>query len=87
MNVIGGMGFFSSHTFLPINMAQDVFGNRNGCDTFNEFLNLILQYRVEKINSNPTIGCIVLTNPVFFKKEDWIAVPSDWSKSIVQGKA
>jgi len=87
MNVIGGIGFFSSHTFLPINMAWDVFGNRNGCDTFNEFLNLILQYRVEKINSNPTIGCSVLTNPVFFKKEDWIAVPSDWSKSIVQGKS
>jgi putative restriction endonuclease len=56
-NVIGGIGFFSSHTFLPINMAWDVFGNRNGCDTFTEFQNLILQYRVEKININPTIGC------------------------------
>jgi putative restriction endonuclease len=87
MNVIGGIGFFSSHTFLPINMAWDVFGNRNGCDTFTEFQNLILQYRVEKNNINPTIGCIVLTNPIFFKREDWIEVPSDWSKSIVQGKS
>ncbi len=86
MNVIGGIGFFSSHTFLPINMAWDVFGNRNGCDTFTEFQNLILQYRAEKLNINPTIGCIVLTNPIFFKREDWIEVPSDWSKNIVQGK-
>ena len=86
-NVIGGIGFFSSHTFLPINMAWDVFGNRNGCDTFNEFQHLIFQYRADKANINPTIGCIVLTNPIFFKKEDWIKVPTDWSKSIVQGKS
>src|SRR5215831_6432191 len=30
-NAIGGIGFFSSHTSLPINIAWDVFGNRNGC--------------------------------------------------------
>ena len=86
INAIGGIGFFSSHTFLPINIAWDVFENRNGCDTFSKFQRLIFQYRTDK-NINPTIGCIVLTNPIFFKKEDWIAVPSDWSKSIVQGKS
>ncbi|HEV8083341.1 MAG TPA: HNH endonuclease [Chitinophagaceae bacterium] len=86
-NVIAGIGFFSSHTFLPINIAWDVFGNRNGCDTFIEFQNLISKYRVEKLSINPTIGCIVLTNPIFFKKDDWIEVPPDWSKSIVQGKS
>ena len=87
LNVIGGIGFFSSHTFLPINMAWDVFGNRNGCETFNEFKNLIIKYRADKGNINPVIGCIVLTNPIFFKKEDWIEVPEDWSKNIVQGKS
>ena len=86
-NVIGGIGFFSSHTFLPMNVAWDVFGNRNGCETFNKFQQLIFQYRAEKENVNPTIGCIVLTNPIFFKREDWIEVPADWSKSIVQGKS
>ena len=86
-NAIVGVGFFSSHTFLPINIAWDVFGNRNGCNTFNEFQNLILQYRSEKFDINPTIGCIVLTNPIFFKQEDWIKAPEDWSKSIVQGKS
>jgi putative restriction endonuclease len=86
-NVIGGVGFFSSHTFLPMNMAWEVFGIKNGCNTFNEFQNLILQYRSEKLNINPMIGCVVLTDPVFFKREDWIEVPSDWSKSIVQGKS
>lgn len=35
---------------------------------------------------NPTIGCIALTNPIFFAQEDWITVPDNWSDSIVQGK-
>ena len=72
LNMIGGIGFFSSQTFLPINVAWDIFMNRNGCETFKEFKQLIIQYRKDKENTNPTIGCIVLTNPIFFKREDWI---------------
>ncbi|MBE7172692.1 MAG: HNH endonuclease [Williamsia sp.] len=86
-NAIGGVGFFSSHTRLPMNMAWDVFANRNGCIAYSQFQQMILQYRKDKLNTNPTIGCIVLTNPIFFKQEDWIPVPADWSKSIVQGKS
>lgn len=87
INAIGGIGFFSSHTFLPVSMAWDTFGNRNGCNSFDEFRRMILNYRTDKTNSNPTIGCIVLTSPVFFREEDWIEIPSNWSKSIVQGKS
>jgi putative restriction endonuclease len=87
LNAIGGVGFFSSHTFLPISIAWETFGNRNGCKTYEEFRRMILNYRSDKENVNPTIGCIVLTNPIFFKKEDWIETPPDWSKSIVQGKS
>jgi putative restriction endonuclease len=87
LNAIGGIGFFSSHTFLPMTIAWDTFKNRNGCETFNEFSRMILNYRTDKSIINPTIGCIVLTNPIFFQKEDWIETPSDWSGSIVQGKS
>lgn len=87
LNVIGGVGFFSSHTFLPMSIAWDTFRNRNGCQTYDEFSKMILNYRNDKLNVNPTIGCIVLTNPIFFKEEDWIETPSDWGKSIVQGKS
>lgn len=87
LNAIGGIGFFSSHTFLPITIAWDTFRNRNGCQTFDEFRRMILNYRIDKNNINPTIGCIVLTNPIFFKKEDWIETPADWGKNIVQGKS
>jgi putative restriction endonuclease len=87
LDVIGGVGFFSSHTFLPISVAWETFGNRNGCDSYDEFKRKILNYRANKADFNPQIGCIVLTNPIFFKREDWIKTPENWSKSIVQGKA
>lgn len=35
---------------------------------------------------NPSIGCIILTEPFFFDREEWIPVPSNWSMNIVQGK-
>ena len=87
LNAIGGVGFFSSHTFLPMSIAWDTFRKSNGCETYDEFSRMILKYRTDKLNMNPTIGCIVLSNPIFFKPEDWIDTPSDWSKSIVQGKS
>lgn len=87
INAIGGIGFFSSHTFLPISIAWEIFEKGNGCNTLEEFQSMILQYRHDKTNINPQIGCIVLTNPIFFRKEDWISVPEDWSKNIVQGKS
>lgn len=68
-------------------MAWEVFRERNGCGTFHELQQMILAYRSDKQNTNPRIGCIVLTNPVFFQPTDWLDVPEDWSKSIVQGKS
>src|ERR1700676_2439217 len=87
LNVIGGIGFFSSHTFLPINIAWDVFGNRNGCESFDLFRQMIIRLRKDKFEINPTIGCIVLTSPIFFQESDWIEISGDWKGSIVQGKS
>jgi putative restriction endonuclease len=87
INAVGGIGFFSSHTFLPISVAWDVFGQGNGCNSFADLQRMIFAYRKNDGNMNPTIGCIVLTNPIFFEQQDWIETPADWSKSIVQGKS
>jgi putative restriction endonuclease len=86
-NAIAGVGFFSSHTFLPLSMAWDVFGNGNGCTSLEQLQGMILPLRKDRSNPNPTIGCIVLTNPIFFRKEDWIDVPEDWKTSTQQGKS
>ena len=66
INAIAGVGFFSSHTFLPVSMAWDTFGQNNGCNSKQELLEMILKYRKERTNLNPTIGCVILTNPIFF---------------------
>lgn len=87
VNAIGGIGFFAGHTFLPLSMAWEVFEKGNGCSNYNQLLNMILPLRKDRSNLNPTIGCIVLTNPVFFDKEDWMPVPEDFKPSTQQGKS
>lgn len=87
LNAIAGIGFFSSFTYLPLSMAWEVFRERNGCDSFHQLKRMILPLRADQTNQNPTIGCVVLTNPIFFRKEDWIPVPENWSLSIQQGKS
>ena len=78
---------FQAILFYRYQMAWDVFGNGNGCDSFDELQRMILPLRKDKSNSNPTIGCIVLTNPIFFKRDEWISVPEDWKLSTQQGKS
>lgn len=86
-NAIAGVGFYFRHTSLPISIAWESFGERNGCSTFQELENVIRKYREDKTMVNPTVGCIILNAPVFFKREDWIPLPVDWSNNIVRGKS
>ena len=88
INKIAGVGFFSSQSLLPVDFAWEVFQERNGTGTYDEFYLKIDSFRSKdkKLRISPTIGCIVLTSPVFFDDSDWIPTPSDWSSNIVQGK-
>ena len=87
INAIGGVGFLSSFSFLPISIAWDAFGIGNGCNSFEELQKMISQYRKNNSLANPTIGCIILTNPIFFSKNDWVPVPTDWRKHEMEGRA
>lgn len=88
-NAIAGVAFFSRFVSLPLNYAWEVFGHQNGTDIFSSFKRKIDIYRShsgQPSSSNPTIGCIVLSNPIFFEQKYWIDNPADWRPSIVQGK-
>jgi putative restriction endonuclease len=89
INAIAGVGFFSSHAILPINVAWSIFQERNGVASLKAFLQKILDYRSASnpVHANPNVGCIILTDPIFFQQEDWIPAPADWNRSIVQGKS
>lgn len=86
-NVVGGVGFFFKQMLLPLSLAWETFGERNGFSSFSQFQRSILRLRTNNRDPNPQNGCIVLTNPIFFKSKDWINLPDNWSKSIVQGKS
>lgn len=88
INKVAGIGFFASHSILPINYAWEVFGNKNGVGTYVDLRKKINSYRHSyDLNDNPNIGCIILSNPIFLDEKDWIDVPDNWSNSIVQGKS
>lgn len=88
-NYIAGGGFFVRHSFLPVSLAWETFGNKNGTLDYQSFSNAIHKYRKTDRASepDPVIGCIILASPFFFEKREWIPVPEDWKPNIVQGKS
>ena len=87
-NYIVGGGFFVRFSLLPPFLAWKVFGTNNGTRTYDELLSRINKYRSQNrfTDSNPSIGCVLLTEPFFFNESQWIPAPLDWKLNIVQGK-
>ena len=85
--IVGG-GFFTHSTILPISLAWAAFGAKNGAASLAEMRRRTEKYR--RVRPLPAedykIGCILLTQPFFFKRKDWLRVPPDFSFNIVQGK-
>ena len=86
LNYIVGGGFFVRHSFLPLSIAWDAFGEKNGAKDHATLRTMILSLRAGEAPADPTIGCIVLAEPFFLPEDRWIPVPSDWSANIVRGK-
>jgi putative restriction endonuclease len=89
LNYIAGGGYFVMYTRLPVSMAWEAFGIKNGVESHAKLQNIILHYRESRGRHNaidPEIGCSVLTEPFFFDREDWIPIPPDWKPNIVRGK-
>jgi putative restriction endonuclease len=85
--IVGG-GFFVRYTQLPLSLIWEAFGEKNGAGDFNTLYNLIMSRRSghDKIEHNPSVGCIILNNPFFFPRELWIEPPIDLKKNVVRGK-
>jgi putative restriction endonuclease len=84
-NHIAGGGYFVTYSSLPLNLAWEVFGQKNGCSSFEELHKLITPLRNTR-STNNQIGCTVLANPFFFSKDKWINNLPGWSSNIVRGK-
>jgi putative restriction endonuclease len=85
--IVGG-GLFLKFSILPASLAWEAFGIANGATSLIELNNRVYKYKKTNRLSDPDpyIGCIILSMPFYLDEEDWIPVPNDWGRSIVQGK-
>lgn len=84
-NHIAGGGYFVTYQKVPLTLAWDIFGQKNGCSSLDELRKLIKPLSPNSRNDDE-IGCTVLANPFFFGKSAWLADPPGWAASIVRGK-
>src|SRR5690606_34702304 len=86
-NAIGGYGVFAEASILPVSLAWEAFGFKNGVASYSEMRQRIGRYRKDADpRRDYSIGCRIVVNPVFFPENLWIPQPSSWSNSIVVGK-
>jgi len=76
-NYIVGGGSFVRAERLPLTLAWDAFGEKNGAPSLSALRRLIQGHRGDE-DINPEIGCIILNAPFFFPREHWIPAPQDW---------
>jgi len=89
---IVGFGIFARHEVLPIWLAWDTFGRKNGATDFAALREQVGRLRsrqgdLEQSATDYRIGCIMLSEPVWFDPSNWVVAPSNWPANAVQGKA
>lgn len=87
-NYIAGGGFFTRFLQLPVNLVWDVFGEANGVRSLAEMRERVAHYRRSPITpgENPIIGCIMLAEPFFWHRAEWIPAPPEFRIRTQTGK-
>jgi putative restriction endonuclease len=89
-NFIVGGGIFSNASNVPLSIAWESFGLKNGVASLPEMRRRIAHYRDDPAildeRIDPVVGCRIITEPFFWPREQWIPVPASWSQNIVTGK-
>jgi len=84
--IVGG-GFFAHSSLLPISLAWEAFGEKNGARNLMEMRTQVGKHRRQDHSTDDyRIGCIILEQPFFLPESAWIPIPSDWKSSIQQGR-
>jgi putative restriction endonuclease len=84
-NHIAGGGFFVTYSKMPLSLAWEVFGQKNGCRSLDDLRRLISPLVTTEFRDGE-IGCTVLANTFFCEEGTWIKDPPGWSSNIVRGK-
>jgi putative restriction endonuclease len=85
--IVGG-GLFAHDTLLPLSLAWDAFGLKNGAASFGEMAARIRRYQSQeaRLLRDPVIGCRLVQQPFFFPRESWFRVPDSFPVNAVSGK-
>ena len=90
-NFIVGGGVFSHASNVPLSMAWEAFGTKNGVASLGEMRQRVAKYRRDDAlldhRQDPIIGCRILTQPFFWPRDLWIPVPSSFASQVVSGKS
>jgi len=85
---IAGGGFFTTFSVLPVSIAWDAFGEKNGAASLEKLRALIEARRHEpaRRTDDYNIGCTILVEPFFLDRSEWIAGRDIFRPNIVRGK-
>jgi putative restriction endonuclease len=84
---IAGGGYFVKSTSLPLSIAWEAFGPKNGAAQRDVFEKMIRGLLPDPTVRDPEIGCTVLAQPFFWPREMWIPDPVDFAAAgIVRGR-
>lgn len=75
------------YSALPASLAWDAFREKNGVNSLEELGARIRQYRPGSVELDPMIGCNVLAEPFFLRRDRWIPTPASFALNIVSGKS
>ncbi|PDP88691.1 restriction endonuclease [Glycomyces fuscus] len=90
--LVGG-AVFSGFALVPLSEAWAAFEEGNGREDLAEVREAINVYRARNKmplispEEDPSIGCIMLRDPVFLPEEETFGPPPGWAYSLVQGRS
>jgi putative restriction endonuclease len=82
---IGGFGIFARYEPATVRLAWETFGEKHGASSLAAMAARVGRYATETEGPAHRIGCIMVSNPVFFPDDQWIPQPADWKPNIVSG--
>jgi len=89
-HAICGFAYFARYAALPDWLAWDSFEAKNGVPSLEALRERIggLRDSIQYRSTGPTneIGCILLSQPVFFQRNAWAEGPTDWSRHNLRYK-
>lgn len=87
-HAIAGGGYFSQYWEVPLSIAWETFGWKNGAEAHLEVWRRIKRLRREhpRPGDDPVIGCVVLVEPFFWAEDQWIQDPPGFQRNTQRGR-